>query len=143
MAKDQSAELLKTFEDSVTEFGKAVKNINKAEHNKILNELQVSRRTTVDYYDKLCKRNDFVAVDKEIKTESKVISESINLSKMDNIISNIEGALNMVKDQSVVDNAGKDKFDEIRKNLNSVKEAVNNLKSNMNDFDEKLKDISG
>lgn len=143
MAKDQSAELLKTFEDSVTEFGKAVKNINKAEHNKILNELQVSRRTTVDYYDKLCKRNDFVAVDKEIKTDSKVISKNLGRSEVSSISIYIGRALDYLENQIAVDNVGIDKFDEIRKNLGSAKDNVDDLYSKIFDFQEKLEDISG
>lgn len=134
-----------TFEDAVGDFGESIKNIDKTAHTKTLKGLENSMTAyNVSLNKDVVKKYDnFVAVDKKIKTGSKVISENIDLSKMDNIITNIKKALEMLEDQSLVDNAGNDKFDKIRKNLNSAEAAVGTLKSKMKSFNKKLEDISG
>lgn len=145
MSKKSVHSLKDDFVNAVDDFGESIKKIKKTEHTEKLNKLRKRMKSAlyVIFDDSINKYNDFVAVDKKIKTGSKVISENIDLSKMDNISANLENALQTLADQRLVDNAGNDKFDKIRKNLKSAKKAVGTLESNMDSFNKKLKDISG
>ena len=145
MSKNQN---IKSLEDAVTSFGKAIQKISIDDHmqkekklKKIRDEAEKSGAS--DSTQMSDKYSDFVNISRKIMAGSKVISSNIGSLKMDNIMVNIESALKNVKNQSSVDNLGRDKFNEIRKNLNSVHEAVDILKSEVESFGEKLKDISG
>ena len=145
MSKNQN---IKSLEDAVTSFGKAIQKISIDDHmqkekklKKIRDEAEKSGAS--DSTQMSDEYSDFVNISRKIMAGSKVISSNIGSLKMDDIMVNIESALKNVKNQSSVDNLGRDKFDEIRKNLNSLHEAVAILKSEVESFGEKLKDISG
>lgn len=145
MSKNQN---IKSLEDAVTSFGKAIQKISIDDHmqkekklKKIRDEAEKSGAS--DSTQMSDEYSDFVNISRKIMAGSKVISSNIGSLKMDDIMVNIESALKNVKNQSSVDNLGRDKFDEIRKNLNSLHEAVDILKSEVESFGEKLKDISG
>lgn len=145
MSKNQN---IKSLEDAVTSFGKAIQKISIDDHmqkGKNLKKLrdEAEKSGASDSTQKSDKYSDFVNISRKIMADSKVISSNIDSLKIDDIMVNIESALKNVKGQSSVDNSGRDKFDEVRKNLNFVYEAVDILKSEVKSFGEKLKDISG